>query len=73
MATRIRLSLPVTRHRRSVATPRLLAWLGAVMDMARQRYALAELDDRLLRDAGITRAEAREEARKPIWRGVRRE
>jgi uncharacterized protein YjiS (DUF1127 family) len=36
-------------------------------DRWRQRQALLELDDRLLRDIGITRAEAIREARKGFW------
>jgi len=35
---------------------------------ARQRRALAQLDDRLLRDIGITRYEATRESEKPFWR-----
>ncbi len=35
---------------------------------ARQRRALRNLDDRLLRDIGIGRVEAELEARKPFWR-----
>jgi uncharacterized protein YjiS (DUF1127 family) len=34
----------------------------------RTRRQLAMLDDRLLRDIGITRLEARSEAEKPFWR-----
>ena len=34
----------------------------------RQRYSLAQLDDRILRDMGISRAEAEREAGKPFWR-----
>ena len=34
----------------------------------RQRRVLAELDDALLRDIGVTRAEARAECAKPFWR-----
>lgn len=33
-----------------------------------QRQHLMELDDRLLRDLGMTRADAIVEARKPFWR-----
>jgi len=36
---------------------------------SRQRRALAELDERLLRDIGRTAEEARREAAKPAWRG----
>lgn len=35
---------------------------------ARSRRALARLDTRLLRDIGIDRLDAAEEARKPFWR-----
>lgn len=34
---------------------------------SRQRRALAELDDRLLDDIGITRSMAQQEATKPFW------
>jgi uncharacterized protein YjiS (DUF1127 family) len=33
-----------------------------------QRRALAELDDRMLRDIGLTRSQAEREIRKPFWR-----
>ena len=35
----------------------------------RQRQALMRLDDHLLKDIGITRAEVEQEAGKPFWRG----
>jgi uncharacterized protein YjiS (DUF1127 family) len=34
----------------------------------RQRHDLAQLDDRMLRDIGITRIDAEREAYKPFWR-----
>ncbi len=34
---------------------------------ARQRRRLLELDDRLLRDIGVTRSDALREADKPFW------
>lgn len=37
-------------------------------ERARQRRSLAELDDHLLRDIGIDRSVAMEEAHKPFWR-----
>ena len=46
-------------------------WLARVdswIDCGRQRQALAELDDRLLRDIGRTRAQAAGEAAKAFWR-----
>jgi uncharacterized protein YjiS (DUF1127 family) len=33
----------------------------------RERQALAELDEHLLRDCGLTREQARREADKPFW------
>jgi uncharacterized protein YjiS (DUF1127 family) len=35
---------------------------------AEERYTLAEMDERLLRDMGIRREEAVAESRKPFWR-----
>ena len=42
---------------------RLLAWL----DRANQRHRLAMLDDRMLKDIGLTRAEVTYEVQKPFW------
>ncbi len=35
---------------------------------ATERHALAQLDDRMLRDLGLSRAEVAGELRKPFWR-----
>ncbi len=35
---------------------------------AAQRHALATLDDRMLRDLGLSRSEVTWESRKPFWR-----
>ena len=35
----------------------------------RQRRQLLEMDDRQLKDIGITREEAEQEGRKPLWKG----
>ncbi|MGH6816806.1 MAG: DUF1127 domain-containing protein [Hyphomicrobiaceae bacterium] len=45
----------------------LRALLRTWMERGRQRQALAELDDRLLRDIGVTRAQAEREIAKPSW------
>jgi uncharacterized protein YjiS (DUF1127 family) len=37
-------------------------------ERARQRQALMALDDRLLKDIGVSRADAEREANKPFWR-----
>ena len=46
------------------------AWMSVLRleDRRRQRLALAELDDRLLADIGVSCAQARHEAEKPFWR-----
>ncbi|TDJ66959.1 MAG: DUF1127 domain-containing protein [Proteobacteria bacterium] len=36
-------------------------------DRARQRHHLLQLDDRLLKDVGLTRAGVEREAAKPFW------
>lgn len=71
MTTRVRFYLPAAHHH--PRRPHFLAWLLAGMDRARQRYRLAELDDHLLRDIGITTRQAREESEKPFWQGEHRE
>lgn len=43
------------------------AWICAVTRRVRQRHTLARLDDRSLRDIGITRTDALAEANKPFW------
>ena len=56
----------------AVAAPipllKLLARLIVARRRQRQRYDLAQLDDRMLRDMGISRSEAFREAHKPFWR-----
>lgn len=42
----------------------LLTWQARQL----QRAHLAELDDRLLRDMGLTRSDVAREAAKPFWR-----
>lgn len=42
----------------------LHAWLARI----RQRRSLASLNDDLLRDLGLSRADADAESRKPFWR-----
>ena len=47
---------------------RLLELPGNWRDRARQRRALLTLDDRLLSDIGVSRAEVDVEGEKPFWR-----
>ncbi len=56
--------LPTRGGRIGSLTGLLLLWSAR----ARQRRALRNLDDRLLRDVGIGGIEAELEARKPFWR-----
>jgi uncharacterized protein YjiS (DUF1127 family) len=53
----------LTRHG-GAAVRMIWFWI----ERSRQRRALAELDDRLLRDIGLTRDEARRECANPFWR-----
>ena len=46
----------------------LVVWLMAAHERRRQRRALADLDDRSLRDIGLSRRQAEREAAKPFWR-----
>jgi uncharacterized protein YjiS (DUF1127 family) len=58
-----------TRLLTSLAEPN--SWLRAVnlwFSRISQRQALAELDERLLRDIGVTRYDAEAEIAKPFWR-----
>ncbi len=45
-----------------------LETLAVWQERARQRRTLRALDDRLLADVGLSRADAEAEGRKPFWR-----
>ena len=45
-----------------------LDWMAAAAERSRQRRALAALDDRLLRDIGLSRGDALKEISRPFWR-----
>ena len=47
--------------------PSLLQALQKARALRRQRLRLGELDDRMLRDVGLTRAQAEDEARRLAW------
>ncbi|WP_111731976.1 DUF1127 domain-containing protein [Roseovarius amoyensis] len=53
-------------HSRTRALGRRIA-LREILAVWRQRRALAHLDDSRLDDIGISRDEARQEARRPVW------
>ena len=61
---------PRPRARYHPIPPILAAWslLAQWIERARQRQALAGLEDRMLRDIGITRVEVARECEKPFWR-----
>lgn len=58
------------RPKRTPIHPFAAAWILVTswIERARQRNALAVLDDVMLRDIGITRVEAVRESEKPFWR-----
>jgi len=56
------------RHARRNISGRIVATLGEWRRRARDRGQLARLDDRMLRDIGLTRADAEFLSNKPFWR-----
>jgi len=58
-------TLTIPQHPPRGASP--LATLRRWYARTRQRQALTELDDRLLRDCGITPEQVRREISKPFW------
>jgi uncharacterized protein YjiS (DUF1127 family) len=46
----------------------LAAWAVFRSERARERRTLAGLDDRMLKDIGLTRADVAAESGKPFWR-----
>ena len=61
---------PVPKNARTPINPFAAAWIliACWIGRARQRRALAELDDKMLQDIGITRYDAARECGKPFWR-----
>lgn len=49
------------------ATQRTVVTLLRWQELAHERHALMELDDRLLKDLGLSRADAVREASRPFW------
>ena len=56
------------RHGRRWRPSRALAALMRIWDRSRQRRHLRDLDDRMLRDVGLSRADVARETAKPVWR-----
>jgi uncharacterized protein YjiS (DUF1127 family) len=60
------LTRPVLRRRRQ-ASVGWLDWLAAALHAIEGRRRLAEMDDRMLKDIGVSRSEALEEASRAPW------
>lgn len=64
--------VPARARTRSPARPKTylgsLRIVGTWIERSRQRRALADLDDRLLTDVGLTRADVAREIANPFWR-----
>lgn len=64
--------LPAPLHRPAATGRSVFTVIGRTLvlwqDRARQRAHLASLDHRMLRDIGLSRADAAGEASKPFWR-----
>ena len=64
--------IALTRHRHvSFERPSLSGMFGVLgrwSERRRQRRALLQLDDNLLKDIGLSHADAWQEANKPFWR-----
>jgi uncharacterized protein YjiS (DUF1127 family) len=57
------------RLRRAATVPsRLIDWYQQHRQRARERRVLACLDDRMLKDIGLSRADAEQEIAKGFWR-----
>ena len=61
------LSRPIARRRARVRQAGWLAWLATAMHAIQTRRRLAEMDDRMLKDIGISRADALQEAERAPW------
>lgn len=61
------LTLTLQRASRARPAQSLLSRFVQARAVARQRKALAELDETLLEDIGLTRVDADREAARPVW------
>ena len=63
----IYISASHTRFGRSTRKQGLLGVLLRAYSIWRERQHLAELDDHLLKDIGVTKDQAEAEAERPVW------
>lgn len=64
------LPAPADAKRTLTALPRILVDILLMwQERAFERRALREMDDRMLKDIGISATDADREGRKPFWRG----
>jgi uncharacterized protein YjiS (DUF1127 family) len=70
MTTRTQFDFPAASGLmfRGVPATGLLPWIHSTVTRWRERRVLEMLDERTLRDIGISRSQALAEARKPCWR-----
>ncbi len=72
MTTQTRHLNPVISVTRPIGLRRRVSiffqWLYAAYERQRQRQALLKLDDRMLSDIGVSRADVERESSKPFWK-----
>lgn len=66
MTTRAIFSAPTSNHMAATRTS-VLSYVRKIIEVRKQRAALAKLDDAALQDLGITRFQAESEVRRKIW------
>ncbi|MCQ4162830.1 DUF1127 domain-containing protein [Roseomonas sp. GC11] len=70
MSAQIGSASPLPAALRKARSQRPAGWMATLRHLLRlmeTRQHLAELDDRLLRDIGMSRPDAQHEARRPVW------
>ncbi len=60
-------TLSLSRLRGARRAPSLLSRFWAAREIAKQRKTLADLDDAVLRDIGLTREDALRESQRSVW------
>lgn len=60
-------SMSTATGRKTVSLLAIIGWIEAIFDRRRSRLALAEMTDEQLKDIGISRYDAHQEARRSFW------